>query len=421
MSEKYWKLDELATSLSKAHLFIVENRCVDNNGEFYGSEGNPWSQFVLTYNVIEAMHSLGFPLDSPRLSKALDWLKENVNSVEKIGKAENILGNLFLLKSFQYMPGFKERFSEKLATIPSFIKKNLSNRDKAKMLPFMSLDSALFNDIKYKTIVEEIFVEIEKRLPIYENAIRELSYAFYLASKYLEKEFNSDAILRVQKKAAELLETELEKQQDNFSSVFYQSYNCLLNLGRLDIKILKEYELFDDFILLRDWATKYFISYIKSIHHFSKISFRNAKITENEIRDLPEDLIEMEDRNKHLYKTCVMMHALAKSSEKIKELQLSVAHCQLKYIYELFLDPLKVNFSRLRYLTISLLIILLLYVLHILIPMAIENITGNKASISIIKLISTIFWYASGITAIITTIQIFKKQLKAMKKKLMKK
>ena len=116
-----------------------------------------------------------------------------------------------------------------------------------------------------------------------------------------------------------------------------------------------------------------------------------------------------------------MMHALAKSSEKIKELQLSVAHCQLKYIYELFLDPLKVNFSRLRYLTISLLIILLFYVLHILIPMAIENITGNKASINIRELIDTIFWCASGITTIFAIIQIFKKQFKAINKKLIKK
>jgi len=100
MYEIYWELDSIVDNLARAHLFLVSQRKPDNIGKFYGPSQDPWCQFVLTYNVIESIHSLGFPLDSPRLQRALDWMKANVDSVEMLGESETVLGKLFLQKCY---------------------------------------------------------------------------------------------------------------------------------------------------------------------------------------------------------------------------------------------------------------------------------------------------------------------------------
>lgn len=419
MSDQYWELDDLANSIAKAHFVMINQRRVNENGEYYGShDGDPFSQITLTYNIIEAIHSLGFPLDSPRLSKALNWLKKTaftlgIKNNLKPDNAGATIAKLFLLKSFQYMPGFEQLYSVELGNIPSFIRRNLNN-DEAKMLPYMALDSVLFNNKKYRDILEEILLEIENRLPACENSIIELSYTFYLSSHYIKKGFTLINLPKIQEASANKLAKRLNKLQGNYFQEFYGSCYCLLNIGRIERDTLKSFNLLDDFIMLREQVKNYFISYLEDIFNSGMFLPKNLELKQCYREGLPKEIKNLSDEDIHLYAISILMRSLAKTSDHTKELQIAVAHSQLKTIYEVFYDPLKYEFARLRYLSIGLIIFIIFYFLYQFFPLMIGYLTGHKVSANFKKYTDIIFGFASGLAGLSTIFVVIKNQFKSI-------
>jgi len=400
MSEIYWELDSIVDNLARAHLFLISQRRPANRGEFYGPSHDPWCQFVLTYNVIESIHSLGFPLDSPRLQRALDWMKANVDSVEVLGDSEAVLGKLFLLKSFQYMPGFKNKFKDKLDTLPAFIEKNLKN-NKAEMLPFMVLDSFIENELKYEELIKKTFKEIELKLENHKNEIGKLSYAFFLSYKYLKSGCKYDGVLKVNKLSGQMLFNALEANS-GYSNIFNESCYCLLNLGRIEVASLNEYKLENHLYLIREWAIKYLanntnnICYNKNIFNldFADLSLRNS---------LPKEIAEAKDKYVNIYMVCIIMRAISESSPDPKQLKLAVAHNQLKIIYENFFDPVYKKFKMAKIFIAILIILLPLFAFNYISFTHINFVVEVKGFIA--KIFSSavrdkLFYWAGGIAAI---------------------
>ena len=411
MAELFGELDSIVDDIASALLSLMDQRKTGDNSEYYGPSNDPWCQFVLTYNVIETIHSLGYPLDSPRLKRALDWMEYNADHVERLGKSEEILGKLFLLKSFQYLPGFKDKFKEKLSSLQAFIEDNLKNEN-AKMLPFMALDSFMENELKYENLIKNIFREIEGNLENFKFKIGRLSYAFYLSCRYLNIIQNFDLFLRVKDKSGKMLFKALEANRD-YSSYFNESCYCLLNLGRIESSILKEYHLENHFHYIREWAKKHLSKSTKKISYHKNVF--NIDLSDSRIRgSLPKEIANTKDKYVNIYLLCIILRALAESSPDPKHLKIAVAHNQLKILYELFFDPVYKKFKRAKILIVLLGIIIILFTFDCISFSNTEFIVLTNNLLN--KLMSNtvrdkMFHWAGGITAIGGIFVVFKRYI----------
>lgn len=410
MPEIYWELDSFVDNIARAHLYLISQRSVCNSGEFYGPLQDPWCQFVLTYNVIESIHSLGFPLDSPRLKRALSWMKANVESIEMLGESETVLGKLFLLKSFQYMPGFKDKFKNHIDTLPAFIQKNINNQD-AEMLPFMVLDSFIESDLRYEDIIKMAFEKIECDLKSEFLDIGKLSYAFFLSYKYLNLDCEYEVIKNVNKLSAESLLVTLNKTT-NFSAIFNEACYCLLNMGRIDNSVLSAFKLDNHFYILREWAIKYLAQNTNKICYNKN---RFELVHSNLQNTLPKEIAKSNIKYINIYKICIIVRAISESSLDPKQLKIAVAHNQLKIIYEKCYDPIYLRYKILRFLFMFLLMFTVLFAFDFIKVPNIDIFYGLINSTLEVCNDSTrdkLFHWAGGITAILAIYNLSIKRIK---------
>ena len=331
-------------------------------------------------------------------------MEYNADHVEGLGDNEEILGKLFLLKSFQYLPGFKDKFKDKLDVLKAFVEKNLKN-DEAKMLPFMVLDSFIENELKYEELIIKIFTEIDNNLEKYKYDVGKLSYALYLSYNYIKSGQNHDIVLSVNNKSAEMLFGALEANKD-YSSIFNDSCYCLFNLGRIDSLFLKKHKLENYFYFIREWGKKYLANNTSEIS-YNKNKFSIYFSDEKFKKTLPPELANAKDKYVNIYMLCILLRALAESSPDPKHLKIAVAHNQLKILYEQFFDPVYKKFKVARVVIVILLITILLFAFdfisfsHVNFVIQVKSI---MASILSSDVIDKLYHHAGGITAIITAI-----------------
>ena len=373
MKLDYWYISDAGELLSRCDLRLIDLR---NSDDSYGSCDSVDVKFILSVNVVQALHQLGFPLDSPRLMNCLTWIKENATKTNNVH-----LGRIFRLMTHRHFPNqglcLDEdwEYLEALVTGNSFVDCGVLRGNPT--FPLMALD-ILATKVHSESLASGLLSYVDSNRRDFMSSGADASYLAYVS--YLHSAKSSSSL------PSQLSEAALTKMGSYFDSGLWdrsvvKTGYCALNLSRLPKPLLDRHQLTNKVQLCRQTVGDF---------------VRRMELDAVEMSEVPLELAAFPDA-KEIYSLSVFIRGLV-SGENVERRQLDFAHALLRNIYINLYDPVSARYAKLRrwvqyYYPITFLVAAIAFI-------TLYSTPGIAGGVSLIGAVATIAGLALSIVAL---------------------